>query len=362
MNSEGPFRTNPFHGSVMLHPPSRTLPGAGRCERGLPVAGQPRPRRGLRGLAVPGSPGTRTLFPTRVPSAALPAPGLVLCRAWLRSQASPGASPPLRGSAGRSPWQLQPPLPASPALTPPLSGSPAQQRPRACATPARGAERARRPPPQRRASPVAQAQRCARAKMAAGSSARWLGVAAAAGRSRGRDGRLPLVWLVRGLSVPPPAVAASARAARRLLPLRTGLCAAGERGRGRRRGLSGPGRGAASRGRSRQGRAGAGPLPAALSRLLPSAALTRPSPRPLCPPLPQARSALPPPPSTAAPRAAPRRTITRCWGCPAPPPRRRSRRPITRHVRAGTRALPGGTHLLPGQAGKHRACVLAEEP
>ncbi|XP_065706779.1 dnaJ homolog subfamily A member 3, mitochondrial isoform X1 [Patagioenas fasciata] len=63
--------------------------------------------------------------------------------------------------------------------------------------------------------------------MAAGSSARWLGVAAAAGRSRGRDGRLPLVWLVRGLSVPPPPAAASARAARRLLPLCAGFCAAG---------------------------------------------------------------------------------------------------------------------------------------
>uniref|UniRef100_A0A8D0F959 DnaJ heat shock protein family (Hsp40) member A3 n=1 Tax=Strix occidentalis caurina TaxID=311401 RepID=A0A8D0F959_STROC len=77
--------------------------------------------------------------------------------------------------------------------------------------------------------------------MAAGGSSRWLGAAAAvaAARSRGPgDGRLPLVWLVRGLSVPPPA-AASARAARRLLPPCAGLCAAGERGR--RRGLSGEG-------------------------------------------------------------------------------------------------------------------------
>ncbi|KAK4813782.1 hypothetical protein QYF61_025262 [Mycteria americana] len=81
----------------------------------------------------------------------------------------------------------------------------------------------------RRVSPLAQAQRCARAKMAAGSSSRWLGAAAAAvaARSRGPgDARLPLVWLVRGLSVPPPP-AASARAARRLLPLCAGLCAAG---------------------------------------------------------------------------------------------------------------------------------------
>lgn len=48
------------------------------------------------------------------------------------------------------------------------------------------------------------------------------------------EGRLPRVWLVRGLSLPPPPAAASARAARRLPPLCAGLCAAGERGRGRR--------------------------------------------------------------------------------------------------------------------------------
>ncbi|KAM6077585.1 dnaJ homolog subfamily A member 3, mitochondrial isoform 2-T2 [Theristicus caerulescens] len=62
--------------------------------------------------------------------------------------------------------------------------------------------------------------------MAAGRAPRWFGAAAAAARSRGPgDGRLPLVWLLRGLSVPPlPPAAASARAARRLL---LPLCAAG---------------------------------------------------------------------------------------------------------------------------------------
>ncbi|XP_068003076.1 dnaJ homolog subfamily A member 3, mitochondrial isoform X2 [Melanerpes formicivorus] len=65
--------------------------------------------------------------------------------------------------------------------------------------------------------------------MAAGSSSRWFGVAAAvaAARSRGPgERRLPLVWLVRGLSLPPPHRAA---AARRLLPLCAGLCAAGSK-------------------------------------------------------------------------------------------------------------------------------------
>uniref|UniRef100_A0A8C2U2W5 DnaJ homolog subfamily A member 3, mitochondrial n=1 Tax=Coturnix japonica TaxID=93934 RepID=A0A8C2U2W5_COTJA len=49
---------------------------------------------------------------------------------------------------------------------------------------------------------LAHAQRSARAKMAARGASRWFGVAAAAAavRSRGpRDGRLPLVWIVRGL-------------------------------------------------------------------------------------------------------------------------------------------------------------------
>ncbi|XP_068276201.1 dnaJ homolog subfamily A member 3, mitochondrial isoform X1 [Nyctibius grandis] len=65
--------------------------------------------------------------------------------------------------------------------------------------------------------------------MAAGGSSRWLGAAAAvASRSRGpREGRLPLLWLVRGLGVSLPPAAASARAARRLLPLCAGLCAVG---------------------------------------------------------------------------------------------------------------------------------------
>ncbi|KAM6320225.1 dnaJ homolog subfamily A member 3, mitochondrial isoform 2-T2 [Podargus strigoides] len=66
--------------------------------------------------------------------------------------------------------------------------------------------------------------------MAAVSSSRWLGAAAAAAAVRNRgpgDGRLPLLWLVRGLSVPPPPAAASVRAARRLLPLCAGLRAAG---------------------------------------------------------------------------------------------------------------------------------------
>lgn len=60
--------------------------------------------------------------------------------------------------------------------------------------------------------------------MAAGSSSRWLGAAAAAAlRSRGPgDGRLPLLWLLRGLGGLP--------AARRLSPLCAGLCVAGETG------------------------------------------------------------------------------------------------------------------------------------
>lgn len=66
----------------------------------------------------------------------------------------------------------------------------------------------------------AQAQRRARAKMAAGSASRWVG--AAAGRGAG-NARPPLLLLLRGLRAPP------ARAPRRLLLLRAGLCAAGER-------------------------------------------------------------------------------------------------------------------------------------
>uniref|UniRef100_A0A8C5JPV8 DnaJ homolog subfamily A member 3, mitochondrial n=1 Tax=Junco hyemalis TaxID=40217 RepID=A0A8C5JPV8_JUNHY len=64
----------------------------------------------------------------------------------------------------------------------------------------------------------AQAQRRARAKMAAGSASRWVG--AAAGRGAG-NARPPLLLLLRGLRAPP------ARAPRRLLLLRAGLCAAG---------------------------------------------------------------------------------------------------------------------------------------
>ncbi|KAM6352698.1 dnaJ homolog subfamily A member 3, mitochondrial isoform 1-T1 [Alca torda] len=60
--------------------------------------------------------------------------------------------------------------------------------------------------------------------MAAGSSSRWLGAAAAAAfRRRGPgDGRPPLLWLLRGLGGLP--------AARRLSPLCAGLCVAGETG------------------------------------------------------------------------------------------------------------------------------------
>lgn len=155
----------------------------------------------------------------------------------------------------------------------------------------------------------AQAQRRARAKMAAGSASRW--VAAAAGRGAG-NARPPLLLLLRGLRSPP------ARAPRRLLLLRAGLCAAGER--------AGPGRAGGARVCS-PGRVS--------SSARPGPALTA---APL-PPLPQGRNALPPPPpppSTAA-RPALRRTITRCWGCPAPPRRRRSRRPITRCARTGPR-------------------------
>lgn len=152
---------------------------------------------------------------------------------------------------------------------------------------------------------VAQAQRRARAKMAAGSASRWLGAAAAAAavRSRGpRNGRLPLVWIVRGLG------AAPGPAARRLLQPSTGSQHAGERG-----GDAGP---------RVPGLRAAGRLTAPL----------------LCSALPQGRSAFPPLPSTAA-RPAPRRTTTRCWGCRAPPARRRSRRRTTRHGPAGGAAL-----------------------
>ncbi|XP_027539721.1 dnaJ homolog subfamily A member 3, mitochondrial [Neopelma chrysocephalum] len=61
-------------------------------------------------------------------------------------------------------------------------------------------------------------RRGARAKMAAVSASRWVG--AAAGRGAG-NARPPLLLLLRGLRVPP------ARAPRRLLLLRAGLCAAG---------------------------------------------------------------------------------------------------------------------------------------
>nr|XP_041575169.1 dnaJ homolog subfamily A member 3, mitochondrial isoform X2 [Taeniopygia guttata] len=64
----------------------------------------------------------------------------------------------------------------------------------------------------------AQAQRRARAKMAAGCASRWVG--AAAGRGAG-NARPPLLLLLRGLRAPP------ARGPRRLLLLRAGLCAAG---------------------------------------------------------------------------------------------------------------------------------------
>ncbi|XP_075292303.1 dnaJ homolog subfamily A member 3, mitochondrial isoform X2 [Opisthocomus hoazin] len=58
--------------------------------------------------------------------------------------------------------------------------------------------------------------------MAAGGWSRWVGAIAAAARSRGPgDGRLPLLWRVRGLGGPRPL------AARRLLPLCAGLRAAG---------------------------------------------------------------------------------------------------------------------------------------
>lgn len=150
--------------------------------------------------------------------------------------------------------------------------------------------------------------------MAAGSASRWLGAAAAAAavRSRGpRDGRLPLVWIVRGLG------AAPGPAARRLLQPGAGPQHAGERG-----GDAGP--------RCRWYGLLHGP-----SALLRSV-------------LPQGRSAFPPPPSTAA-RPVARRTTTRCWECRAPPPRRRSRRRTTRHGTAAaapqhcamTAALPG---------------------
>nr|XP_038042926.1 dnaJ homolog subfamily A member 3, mitochondrial isoform X1 [Anas platyrhynchos] len=86
-----------------------------------------------------------------------------------------------------------------------------------------------RPPPP---PPLTHAQRRARAKMAAGSAARWLGAAAGAARGcaqgagPGRGGergalRLPLLWLLRGLG------AAQGPAARRPSLLGAGLWAAG---------------------------------------------------------------------------------------------------------------------------------------
>lgn len=91
------------------------------------------------------------------------------------------------------------------------------------------------PPPA--AAAATHAQRRARAKMAAGSAARWLGAAAGAARGcaqgpgpgRGRERgalRLPLLWLLRGLGPAP------GPAARRPSLLGAGLWAAGEAGSG----------------------------------------------------------------------------------------------------------------------------------